>query len=100
MALMGPECCQGALSTEEKPLYGQIPQDLPAVGNTIYIFKFKFIFSSLSTFFCWPCHMACEMLVHPPGIKPRPTAVKAPSFNHWTTREFPKYIFFKFKIFN
>lgn len=100
MALMGPECCQGALSTEEQPLYGQIPQDSPAVGNTIYIFRFKFIFSSLSTFFCWPCHTACEMLVHPPGIKPRSTAVKAPSFNHWTTREFPKYIFFKFKIFN
>ena len=47
MALMGPECCQGALSTEEQPLYGQIPQDSPAVGNTIYIFRFKFIFSSV-----------------------------------------------------
>ena len=36
MALMGAECCQGALSTEEQPLYGQIPQDSPAVGNYLY----------------------------------------------------------------
>ena len=50
MALMGPECCQGALSTEEQPPYGQIPQDSPTVGNTIYIqisiyiFIFNYIF--------------------------------------------------------
>ena len=25
-----------------------------------------------------------------PGIEPRPMAVKAPSLNYWTTREFPR----------
>ena len=30
------------------------------------------------SFFFWPCHRACEILVSQPGIKPRPTAVKAP----------------------
>ena len=34
-------------------------------------------------------------LVPRPGAKPRPTAVKAPSPNHWTTREFPKKFTFK-----
>ena len=31
--------------------------------------------------------MACRMLVPPPGIKPKPSAVKARSPNHWTARE-------------
>ena len=41
--------------------------------------------------------MACGILVPPPGIEPRPTAVKAPSPNHWTTRELPE-LFFVFLI--
>ena len=44
-------------------------------------FVFVFIF--------WLCHAACGILVPWPGIEPRPTAVKALSRNHWTTREFP-----------
>ena len=28
------------------------------------------------------------------SIKPRPTAVKAPSPNHWTSREFPRSVIF------
>ena len=40
-------------------------------------------------FFFWSCHVACEILVPQPGIKPVPPAVKARSPNHWTTREFP-----------
>ena len=31
--------------------------------------------------------MACRMLVPPPGIKPKLSAVKARSPNHWTARE-------------
>ena len=31
------------------------------------------------------------ILVHWPGIEPRPIAVRAPSPNHWTTKEFPLY---------
>ena len=33
--------------------------------------------------------MACGILVPRPGIEPRPSAVKAPSPNHWTAGEFP-----------
>ena len=33
--------------------------------------------------------MACGILVPEPGIEPGPTAVKAPSPNHWTAKEFP-----------
>ena len=43
-------------------------------------------------FFLWlPC-LAGGILVSQPGIKPEPTAVKAPSLNHWTAREFWKTI--------
>ena len=47
-------------------------------------FYFSFIF--------WSCHVACRILVSLPGIEPGPSAVKAWSPNHWTTREFPKSI--------
>ena len=39
--------------------------------------------------FFWPWPMACRILVPPPGIEPRPSAVKALSPNHWTAREVP-----------
>ena len=39
--------------------------------------------------FFWLRHMACKILVPGPGIEPGPTAVKALSPDHWTTREFP-----------
>ena len=38
--------------------------------------------------FIWLHCAGCGILVSPPGIKPRPPAVKAPGPNHWTTREF------------
>ena len=38
----------------------------------------------------WPLCEACGILVSLPGIEPRPTAVKAPSPNHWTARDFPE----------
>ena len=34
----------------------------------------------------WPICAACGILVPPPGIEPRPSAVKTWSPNHWTTR--------------
>ena len=40
-------------------------------------------------FFFWPHHMAFRILVPWPGIEPQPSAVKAPSPNHWTAREVP-----------
>ena len=39
--------------------------------------------------FIWPQHAACGILLPRPGIEPQPSAVKAWSPNHWTTREFP-----------
>ena len=45
--------------------------------------EFCFVFVFL------PCCMACGILVPQPGIEPGPTAVKAPSPNHWTTRDLP-----------
>ena len=40
--------------------------------------------------FIWPRCAACGILVPWPGIEPSPSAVKAPSPNHWTAREFPQ----------
>ena len=51
---------------------------------------------SISIFF-WPCHTACGLLAPGSGIELRPSAVRAQSPNHWTTRKFPPsniYIFF------
>ena len=42
-------------------------------------------------FFQLPCE-ACRILVPWPGIEPRPMAVKAPSPNHWISREFPPFV--------
>ena len=51
----------------------------------IYLFLFSFF---------WPYCMACRILALWPGIEPRPSAVKAQSPNHWTTREFPYILFY------
>ena len=37
--------------------------------------------------FFLPHHVVCGIWVPGPGIEPRPLAVKAPSPNHWATRE-------------
>ena len=55
------------------------------VSLKTYVFFPSFFF-----FFFWPCLMAWGILVPWPGIKSTPSAVKARSSNHWTTREFPK----------
>ena len=38
-------------------------------------------------------YRASGILVHPPEIEPRPSAVTAPSPNHWNAREFPCFCF-------
>ena len=40
-------------------------------------------------FIFWPCHVACGILVPPPGIEPKSPALGALCLNHWTAREFP-----------
>ena len=42
---------------------------------------------------------ACGILVPRPGIEAGPSAVKAPSPNHWPAREFPTLPLFKKKKF-
>ena len=37
------------------------------------------------------CLTACRILVLPPGIEPQIPAVKVPSPEHWTAREFPTH---------
>ena len=47
--------------------------------------KWSFLFSP---FFLSFGHSACGILAPQPGIEHKPSAVKAPRPNHWTTREF------------
>ena len=56
------------------------------MSGHIYIFhKYMYIFC--------PCHVTCGIFVPRPGVEPVPSAVKVPSPNHWTAREFPhKYL--------
>ena len=48
----------------------------------IHIHRF---FVCLLVFLFWPHHTACGILVPPPGIKPRPSAVTVQSPNHWNS---------------
>ena len=54
---------------------------------------FCFCFFVLFCFVFWLRRAACGTLVPWPGVEPGPMAVKAPSPNHWTTREFPQILF-------
>ena len=48
-------------------------------------------------FFCFCLHQAaCRFLPLWSGIEPWPTAVKAPSLNHWTTKKLPEFDLFLF----
>ena len=55
-------------------------------------------------FFCFVCFVLFFMatlrclwkLSSRPGIAPRPMAVKVPSPTHWTSKEFPIFLFFFF----
>ena len=42
----------------------------------------------------WPWWSTCGILVPWPGIEPGPSAERAQSPNHWTTREVPQYVLF------
>ena len=43
--------------------------------------------------FCFFGCVAGGILIPQPGMEPRPSAVKARSPNHWTTREFPRFLY-------
>ena len=64
------------------PLFNH-PPNFPRDTLLVVLFVLFLIF-----YFFWPPCGACGILVPRLGIKPGPTAVKAWSPNHWTTREF------------
>ena len=47
----------------------------------------------IASLFFWLCFEAYGILVPQSGTEPRPLAVKAPSPNHWTTKELPSLLF-------
>ena len=50
-------------------------------------------------FFFWPRHAACGSLNPRRGMESGPLAVKAPSLNHWTTKEFPLCCIWKMSLY-
>ena len=65
----------------------------PASLHTIYLSVCLFVHCQVLSFRpIFGCHVACRILVSPPGIKPPSPAVAALSPNHWTTREVPSLI--------
>ena len=52
-------------------------------------------YSTSLFFFFWPCHASCEILVPSPGTEYTPSAERAQSSNHWTTRDFLTCVNFK-----
>ena len=61
-------------------------------------FYFIIFLNFIYFFFFWPLCTACGILIPQAGIEPGPLAVKAPSPNHWTTREFPNGVLLKREI--
>ena len=66
--------------------------------HVVWVLEKKGAEGKLSSFIYF--HVACGILVPRPGIESKPLAVKAPSPNHWTTREFLKTVFFRFLPFS
>ena len=52
----------------------------------------KYVYMIYLLFIFWLCCRACRILVPQPGIEPGPSAMKAWSPNHWTSREFPLWL--------
>ena len=71
-------------------LGGTIIQPQLVIENSafIYLFNLKKFVVVLHR------HAKCRILVPRPGIEPESPAVEAQSFNHWTTREVPRKLFF------
>ena len=59
-----------------------------ASQRKIYL-RIKWNSNSFFFFFLAVLH-TCKILVSSPGLEPWATALKAPSSNHWTSREFPQ----------
>ena len=66
--------------------------------HVVWVLEKKGAKGKLSSFIYF--HVACGILVPRPGIESKPLAVKAPSPNQWTTRDFLKTVFFRFLSFS
>ena len=64
---------------------------IPCIRHLLYLF-------AAGGFFFWPHHVACEILVSPPGIKPTPHAGEVRSLKHWTAREVLMLYFYYFLL--
>ena len=63
---------------------------LPAVNTHTHTQTHLCFFFFFSYFYILgPLHAACRILVPRPGMDPGTTALKAPSPNYWTAKEFP-----------
>ena len=71
---------------------------LSPIHSLPYFFLF-FLLNLLFILFYFIFFVAYKILVPRPGIKPVPPALKARSFNHWTTREVPLTSFFPLSLF-
>ena len=60
----------------------------------LYMLHFHFYSIQEIFFFVCSCHLACEIFIPWPGIKPKLLAVEAWSLSHWTAREVPNLLFF------
>ena len=56
--------------------------------NSHPVLSIFILFIYLFIYLFWPHRVACRILVLRPGTEPGSSAVKAPSPNHWTVREF------------
>ena len=58
-----------------------------------YLSYEKLYIFSIIIIIVWLHSLAFGILVPRPGIEPRSTAMKVPSFNHWTTRDSLGWLF-------
>ena len=68
-------------------------------GNTVPVIYIIVIITVFFFFLSYSIiYPACGILVPQPGVEPGPMAVKVPSTNHWTAREFSYYCFLAGKV--
>ena len=82
--------------SEEDYVFQKWPRYLPPRLLFLQCMRCDF-FNRLFYFFIfifWLRCAACGIIVPWPGIEPGPSAVRARSPNHWTTREFPNRLYF------
>ena len=70
------------------------PQTLYHLVTPMNLFSFLYFFSF------WLCRSVYGISVPRPGTELGPSAVRAQSPNHWTAREFPHELLFKFWFWN